>query len=226
MLIFTRDLLLSLYVVCATVTVVSGLAWFIVALMGWAVGPIEVIALIVFIGYAVTYSLHIAHKYGSGEALFEETHGLTGSEALRYQRTVFAMKSIGGAALGSAITTAGCSIFLLFCTLTIFQKLGGVVLAVTLMSIFTALVPLPAALLLMGPSQPGCTKIPDIPDPQEIALNLGDNLTAAKKNVATSVRTSVTSAYDNLPSRPKVSEISTKIALPKLPKRAPPPKPP
>lgn len=57
--------------------------------------------------------------------------------------------------MGSAITTCGCSVFLLACTLAIFQKLGGVVLAVTLMSILTALGPLPAALLVCGPLQPG-----------------------------------------------------------------------
>merc|ERR1712196_2706 len=128
--------------------------------MGWEVGPIETIALIVFIGYATTYSLHIAHKYGAKEALFEPTNGLEGDAAVRYQRTSFAMKSIGGAALGSAFTTASCSIFLLFCTLEIFQKVGGVIIAVTLLSILIALIPLPATLLSLGPSKPGCREKP------------------------------------------------------------------
>merc|ERR1712151_850608 len=73
----------------------------------------------------------------------------------RYKRTKFALKSIGGAALGSAVTTAGCSVFLLFCKMTIFKKLGGVVLAVTTMSIVTALGPLPAFLYMCGPLEPG-----------------------------------------------------------------------
>merc|ERR1712048_613139 len=212
MLIFTRSIRLSLLVVCATLSVISGLAWFVVVLMGWTVGTIEIIALIVFIGYAVTYSLHIAHKYGSEESLFEDKFGLEGSDALRYQRTLFAMKSIGGAAFGSAVTTVGCSIFLLFCTLTIFQKLGGVVLAVTLLSIFTALIPLPGLLLLLGPPKPGCR---GLPDPQELVNNVGGSITSAKENVTSGV----SNAYDSLPARPKVPKVS-------VPKRAPPPKTP
>lgn len=172
MLCFTRDIVLSLYVVLATVGVISGLTWFIVVLMNWKIGAIEVIALIVFIGYAVTYSLHIAHKYGSVDALDEQAHAcLYGSQLIRFQRVTFALKSIGGAAMGSAITTAGCSVFLLLCSLTIFQKLGGVVLAVTIMSIFTALVPLPAALLLSGPTRPGCIRMPSV----ETFRNLADS---------------------------------------------------
>eukprot|EP00933_Yihiella_yeosuensis_P018733 TRINITY_DN1528_c1_g2_i1.p1 TRINITY_DN1528_c1_g2~~TRINITY_DN1528_c1_g2_i1.p1 ORF type:complete len:867 (+),score=160.20 TRINITY_DN1528_c1_g2_i1:44-2602(+) len=161
MLTFTKDFRLSLMVVAATCGVIAGLTWFITAVCSWPIGPIEVIALIVFIGYAVTYSLHIAHRYGSPDAVtdtLEEEDGLnltSERQKIRYQRTLFALRSIGKAAIGSAATTAGCSVFLLFCTLTIFKKLGGVVLAVTLMSIFAALVPLPAALLMVGPINPG-----------------------------------------------------------------------
>lgn len=154
MLIFTKDSKLSSLVVGSTLIVVFALTWFIVVVMGWPIGPIEVIALIVFIGYAVTYSLHIAHRYGSSDV--QQELSLSGdSSDIRFLRTVFALGSIGRAALGSAVTTAGCSIFLVFCTLTIFKKLGGVVLVVTVMSIAVALIPLPAALLWFGPVRPG-----------------------------------------------------------------------
>lgn len=159
MLLFTHDCCLSLLVVLSTAGVVCGLAFFIIIVMGWSIGPIEVIALIVFTGYAVTYSLHVAHKYGDSEALVSDEPGISIADrrmATRYQRTGYALKSIGTAAMGSAITTCGSSVFLIACTLTIFQKLGGVVLAVTLMSILTALGPLPAALLICGPVKHGC----------------------------------------------------------------------
>ncbi|CAE7232474.1 PTCHD2, partial [Symbiodinium necroappetens] len=62
MLVFTRDWKLSMLVVASTMLVVCILFWFIVVVMGWPPGPrlwhperigaIEVIALIVFIGYA------------------------------------------------------------------------------------------------------------------------------------------------------------------------------
>eukprot|EP00424_Heterocapsa_rotundata_P001677 CAMPEP_0168690550 /NCGR_PEP_ID=MMETSP0503-20121227/32217_1 /TAXON_ID=89963 /ORGANISM="Heterocapsa rotundata, Strain SCCAP K-0483" /LENGTH=176 /DNA_ID=CAMNT_0008735929 /DNA_START=47 /DNA_END=574 /DNA_ORIENTATION=+ len=160
MLVFTRDLCLALFVVLSTCLVIASLAFFIVVVKGWAIGPIEVIALIVFSGYAVTYSLHVAHRYGGKHADEEdisdldmflpegELHDADPARLIRLKRVHFAFRTIGAAACGSAATTAGCSVFLLFCMLTIFQKLGGVVLAVTFMSIMTALGPLPAALLV------------------------------------------------------------------------------
>eukprot|EP00913_Durusdinium_trenchii_P001823 g1689.t1 len=134
---------LSSLVVLSTLIVIFALTWFIVVVMGWPIGPIEVIALIVFIGYAVTYSLHIAHRYGSSDVAQE--HDLAG----HLSQLFFCQFLL------SAVTTAGCSIFLVFCTLTIFKKLGGVVLVVTVMSIGVALIPLPAALLWFGPLRPG-----------------------------------------------------------------------
>jgi len=191
MVTFTWSVLLSIYVVMSTIAVVIGLAFFIVVIMSWKIGLLEVIAIVYFIGYAVTYSLHIAHKYGHAEAkrrsmtyegadmaacmppgggpmgnpydgegdrLGAGVGDLDASsqiEDLRFQRTTFAMQSIGGAALGSAATTAGSAFFLVFCTLTIFQRLGSMCLIVTLLSILTALVPLPAGLMLFAPLRPG-----------------------------------------------------------------------
>jgi len=158
MLLFTRSCTLSTYVVISTMSVVVGLAFFIVAVMQWEMGLIEVVAIIYFIGYALDYSLHTAHKYASREALTmvpvrEEVVGKLAQ--VRLQRTSFSLNSIGGAVCGSAATTAGVSFFLVFCKLTIFKKLGAMCLTVTLLSVFTALGPLPAALLLCGPTQPG-----------------------------------------------------------------------
>jgi hypothetical protein len=167
MMLFTMDAVLSSFVVIATLGVICMLLFFITTMMGWAIGPIEVIALIVFLGYAVTYSLHVTHKYEGHEALKisrPQQFSMSEGQVVRYQRVVYALKSIGGAALGSAMTTIGCSVFLLFCTLTIFQKLGGVVLNVTIVSIVTALCPLPALLLILGPVQPGFRGMKECPN--------------------------------------------------------------
>merc|ERR1712232_372904 len=80
---------------------------------------------------------------------------LSEAPAMRFLRTNFSLQTIGGAALGSAVTTGGASIMLVFCTLTVFNKLGGVVLVVTAMSILMALGPLPAVLFIAGPTNPG-----------------------------------------------------------------------
>jgi hypothetical protein len=158
MVVFTFDMRLACFVVLSTASVIAELTFFMLVIMGWAFGPIEVIALIVFLGYALDYSLHIAYKYSSPHGLASvETDlegSLLGASENRSARTTFALKSIGGAALGSAVTTMGCSVFLMCCTLTIFRKMGSVVLAVTLMSIFAAFCPLTSALLIAGPLHP------------------------------------------------------------------------
>lgn len=171
MLIFTFDVLLSFLVVISTIAVISGLAFFMTCVMQWPIGPIEVIALIIFIGYAVTYSLHISHKFGANYDKLQEADSIpiyvkneNWKIQVRALRTNFAMKAIGGAALGSAITTVGCSIFLICCQLTIFQKLGSVVLFISCLSILTALGPLPSTLLLVGPLNPGTSCCPCIHD--------------------------------------------------------------
>merc|ERR1740129_822698 len=85
------------------------------------------------------------------------------SSNIRVQRTEFAVKAIGGAVLGSAATTIGASFFLLFCNLTLFIKLGSMCLAVSLMSVVVALLPLPAALMTCGPVDPGCKCCESLP---------------------------------------------------------------
>jgi len=187
MIVFTCSIVLSIYVVVATTSIMVGLAFFVVVAMQWEIGLLEVIATLYFIGYAVTYSLHIVHKYayfdkappdfvqelpqpssiGHGARTAMASHR---QESVRWQRTCFAMMSIANAALGSAVTTAGSSFFLVLCSLTVFTKLGIMCLTVTLLSILVALFPLPAALLTFGPLNPGygccCPKrVASSPDP-------------------------------------------------------------
>merc|ERR1719282_742589 len=55
MLVFTGDPILAFFVLCLVIGIISGLAFFMITLMGWEIGPIEVISLVVFVGYSVTY---------------------------------------------------------------------------------------------------------------------------------------------------------------------------
>ncbi|CAJ1371717.1 unnamed protein product [Effrenium voratum] len=159
MLIFTHSCVLSVVVVVSTIIVIIILCFFITAVMGWEVGLIEVIAFIYFIGYAVDYTLHMVYKYGSREALAEEDQVWLGPDreyaSQRLQRMSFALKTMGSATMGSAITTAGSSLFLVFCTLTIFAKLGAMCFTVTISSIIFALCPLGSYLITFGPVRPG-----------------------------------------------------------------------
>lgn len=63
---FTRDLLVSGTAILNIIGIISMHCFFMFVVMGWSLGPIEVLGIIVFIGYAVDYVLHIAHCYSAG----------------------------------------------------------------------------------------------------------------------------------------------------------------
>lgn len=181
MFLFTWDLTLSFFVSVATIGVMSGLFFYIVVVMGWAIGPIEIISLMVFIGYADTFPLHIAHFYESPEALDAQVApgDLTGAVADRFKRVAFSIRSIGPPSVGRATTMGGCAVFLMCCTLGVFNKLGGVVLVVTLLSIGIALVPMPAGLLAVGPVKPG-RACACLMQPEELRRKAEETLARAK----------------------------------------------
>jgi len=159
MFVFTRSCRLSLYVVIATAFVVVFLVFFVAVIDRSPIGLIEVVAIIYFIGYALDYSLHIAYKYSSREALSRESvpgEAAPTASMVRFRRTRFALKSMGGAVLGSAMTTGGAAFFLLFCDLILFRRLGAMCLAVTVASVIVALGPLPAMLCACGPVESCC----------------------------------------------------------------------
>jgi len=92
----------------------------------------------------------------------DDTHPLTESAVKllnqnradeRFHRTKYALERMGGAVIGSALTTVGCAAFLLPCQLLIFQQIGAVVMAVTLYAILYTVLPLPALLMWIGPCQ-------------------------------------------------------------------------
>jgi len=63
--IFTRSAHLAFLVMMVVMSIIICLLFFMVVLMEWPIGAIEVLSLIVFVGFAVDYCLHIAHKYHS-----------------------------------------------------------------------------------------------------------------------------------------------------------------
>jgi len=167
-LLFTWSFILSMYVVICTLTVIIALLFVVFVVFGWGLGLVEIIALIYFVGYAVTYSLHVAHAYADCDGLnpmdvlsvafldCSPAHAPAESGLCRLQRTLHSVQIIGGATLSSAVTTAGSSFFLVFCTLGVFKKLGAMCMVVTILSIIMALGPLPAILFTLGPMSPGC----------------------------------------------------------------------
>jgi hypothetical protein len=142
------DMLLSAFVVASVGGVTACLAFFMCVMMSWPFGAVEVLGLIVFVGYSITYSLHIAHQYGMHT---KATEGIGGLNTRRQKAVHHALEKMSSAVAGSALTTLGSSFFLFFCTMAIFVKLASVLFAVTFFACLFALVALPSALLVAGP---------------------------------------------------------------------------
>jgi len=132
--------------------VTTCLAWFMCAAMGWALGAIEVLGLIVFVGYSLTYSLHIAHKYHEHMLA---TCGNGGLKDRRKEAVLSSLRCMTSAVCGSALTTLGSACFLFFCTIQIFTRLVMVLFAVTFFAALFATIVLPTVLLCIGPGD-GC----------------------------------------------------------------------
>mmetsp|Transcript_11065 Transcript_11065/g.24294 ORF Transcript_11065/g.24294 Transcript_11065/m.24294 type:complete len:854 (+) Transcript_11065:1158-3719(+) len=150
--LFTRVLRLALFVMVTVILVICWQLFFMVVVMGWMIGAVEVISLIVFIGYSITYCIHLVHAYGShvdefgAEGAGHDTKG-------RHRRAAFAIATIGSAIGGSAMTTLVSAVLLLFCQVVIFVKFGVVICVITVLSVFFSLVFLPSLLMLAGPTQ-------------------------------------------------------------------------
>jgi len=79
--IFTRSLHLAAIVMMMVLCVIICLVYFMVSIMEWAIGAVEVLCLIIFVGFAVDYCFHIAHKYHSCHiTTFEEEEEELGAE--------------------------------------------------------------------------------------------------------------------------------------------------
>lgn len=67
-LIFTGDPVLAGIVLLIVLAIIVCLIFFMLVILGWLIGPIEVIALVLFTGYGITYNLQIATNYDEAHA--------------------------------------------------------------------------------------------------------------------------------------------------------------
>lgn len=72
----------------------------------------------------------------------------------RWNRTDLALAAMGESIVGGALAVIGCSMFLVFCQMALFQTMGLFLASAAILSALTSLGPLPAALLSLGPESP------------------------------------------------------------------------
>jgi len=110
-------------------------------IIGWTLGVIESIAIVILIGFSVDYAVHLANHYV--ESVYED----------RFRRMEEALSSMGISIFSGAITTIGSGIFLFFATLVFFQKFAVLIIGTIGFSLFFSLVFFSALNHLIGPQK-------------------------------------------------------------------------
>eukprot|EP01047_Picozoa_sp_COSAG01_P001966 COSAG01_NODE_49_length_31891_cov_29.945773_8_plen_158_part_00 len=97
-------------VICRIVGIVACVLGLCKAYFDWELGISESIAAVIVIGFAVDFTVHLAHMY-------VESH-----HSSRLERTADAARTMGMTVVMGAITTMGAGLFMAFCTVTFFTK--------------------------------------------------------------------------------------------------------
>ena len=108
-------------------------------IIGWTLGVIESIAIVILIGFSVDYVVHFANHYV--ESIYDD----------RYRRVQESLGHIGISIISGAITTLGSSAIVFFATVLFFEKFGILVTFTILFSLFFSLVLFSAINHIMGP---------------------------------------------------------------------------
>lgn len=139
LLFATSNLILSLFAtgtVAIIVVCVLGLA----SAIGWDLGTAESIAAVIVIGFAIDYSVHLAHIYEIAE-----------DKSDRGKRVDEALTRMGHTVVAGAVTTFASGAMMFICQLTFFLKMAVFICATIGLSLFFALGFLMALCALAGP---------------------------------------------------------------------------
>ena len=108
--------------------------------MGWPLGFIEALCIIVVIGFSVDFIAHVGIAFATSQA------------AGRYERTAQALGELGISVLSGATSTTIIAAFMTQCEMVPFRKVGIFMLVAISFSTGFALLVLPTVLAVVGPS--------------------------------------------------------------------------
>merc|ERR1719326_2729258 len=126
-LLFLWNMALAVYLILGIVCVIICLAAAMFGIMQWKFGAVEAIGLIVFVGFSVDYSLHMAESFNQSK------------ETKRFAKVKDAMTRTGGAVFAAAVTSALAGLPILLCTIQVFVKFGVTMVLNTVLSLFFSL---------------------------------------------------------------------------------------
>merc|ERR1719217_1045886 len=138
LLIATRNVVVALCAIASISSIVASVMAFMFCL-GWRLGVLEALVLVMVIGLSVDYVVHMADAYL--EAPAED----------RLERTRFMLVRMGLAVVNGGVTTLGAAGFMCATYITFFQKFGVVILVTVFQSLVTSLFFFSAMMALVGP---------------------------------------------------------------------------
>ncbi|CAE8602223.1 unnamed protein product, partial [Polarella glacialis] len=138
--LFTRNFVLTFYVGVNILLVVCLLFGFVVNILGYEFDVILAIGATIFVGMSVDYCLHLAHGYN-------HARGVSRGEKLQ-----LALVHLGPSIIGGAVTTIAGTVFLLPCRMVLFVKLGWMLTANAIFSVFYTFFFLCPLLIVIGPT--------------------------------------------------------------------------
>lgn len=140
LLIATRNIILAiLSILCVSVVIVSVLA--IMVMKGWELGISESISVVILIGLAVDYVIHLASDY---------THSVHES---RHDKIKQAYSEMGVSILSGTITTLGCGVALFGGKMITFQKFAVIISGTIAFSFVSAMFLFGALCHVLGPEK-------------------------------------------------------------------------
>jgi hypothetical protein len=138
LLIATRNIVVTFCAIAnISYTVASVMAF--MYLVGWKLGVIEALVLVMVIGLSVDYVVHLADAY------------LEAPAQDRFERTKFMIVRMSRAVVNGAMSTLGAAGFMCATYIIFFQKFGIVILVTVFQSVITSLFFFSAMMALVGP---------------------------------------------------------------------------
>merc|ERR1719482_236652 len=132
-MLFTGSAILAFAVSSTVLMIVACQAATMFCVLRWTFGAIEAIGLILFVGFSVDYTLHVAEAFHHAPPPKVEN----------------ALRRVGWAVVSAAFTTSGSAFFLFFCTIQVFVKFGGAIILNSMWSLLFATVFFPALLSVL-----------------------------------------------------------------------------
>jgi len=136
--VFTRNCVLVMYClvsIASVVVVTMGL----LPILNWHFGFLEAMSMVFVVGFSVDFIAHVAISYQ--ESVFNN----------RAAKTTEALATVGISVAWAAGTTIAAAVFLVFCVMVPFSKMGVFIIWNQLVSFVFAVLPFAAALTAFGP---------------------------------------------------------------------------